>query len=92
MEQSRKAILDKTHYGLTIYSHVLQQYYPGETVLSLSGKGCRPARNPFNNHRKTLKLFNENWIFRFEDTERKDFKGDPFDPEASMPLIVVCNK
>jgi hypothetical protein len=79
MEISRKAILDKTHYGLTIYSHVLQEYYPGETVLSLSGRACLPAKNPFNNDRLTLKIVNQNWIFRFEDTELEDFNGDPFD-------------
>ena len=27
---SREAILNKTHYGTTIYSHILRKYYPGE--------------------------------------------------------------
>jgi hypothetical protein len=79
MEISRKAILDKTHYGLTIYAHVLQKYYPDEIVLSLSGRDCRPAKNPFNNDHQTLKICNKNWIFLYEDPELPGFAGDPFD-------------
>lgn len=79
MEISKKAILDKTHYGLTIYSHVLQEYYPDETVLSLSGRACHLAKNPFNDDRPTLRVSNQNWVFRFEDTELEDFNGNPFD-------------
>jgi hypothetical protein len=56
MEINRETILDKTHYGLNTYAHVLQQYYPGETVLSLSGRDCQPTRNPFNNGKPTLKI------------------------------------
>lgn len=47
-------ILSKTHYGLNIYAHVLRQYYPRETVLSLSGRECIPAKNPFNVDKPTL--------------------------------------
>lgn len=78
MELSKQAILNKTHYGLNIYAHVLQQYYPDETVLSLSGRNCRPAKNPFNNDKATLQVFNENNVFRFRDDELEDFSGDPF--------------
>jgi len=79
MELSKLAILDKTHYGLNIYAHVLQQYYPAETVLSLSGRNCRPAKNPFNNDKATLQIFSENNIFLFRDDELENFSGDPFD-------------
>lgn len=72
-------MLHKTHYGLTIYAHVLQEYYPGETVLSLSGKGCRPAKNPFNHNKPTLDIFWCNNLFRFKDDQLSDFAGDPFD-------------
>lgn len=56
MEVNRESILSKTHYGLNIYSHVLRQYYPDETVLSLSGRDCKPTKNPFNADKPTLKV------------------------------------
>ncbi|WP_421976350.1 BT4734/BF3469 family protein [Roseivirga seohaensis] len=79
MEVNREAILDRTHYGLNIYSHVLRKYYPGETVLSLAGRGCDPAKNPFNDSKTTL------WIRIIDgcachiDTERAIENGDAFD-------------
>lgn len=54
MDVNREVILSKTHYGLNIYSYVLRQYYPGETVLSLSGRDCKPTKNPFNAGKPTL--------------------------------------
>jgi hypothetical protein len=49
-------ILHTTHYGIGIYAHVLSLYYPDQTVLSLSGRTCLPAKNPFNANRPTLKI------------------------------------
>jgi hypothetical protein len=74
-----KDILDKTHYGLNIYSHILRVYYPDETVVRLSGKECDPAKNPFNENKHTLKLINVDWVFMYSDLELPDFKGNPFD-------------
>jgi hypothetical protein len=68
---SKQAILDKTHYGLNIYSHILQSYYPGAIVLSLSGRTCAPARNPFNNDKPTLQVF----------IEKENVLGNSFDKE-----------
>lgn len=79
MEISKQAILDKTHYGLNIYALVLQENYPGETVLSLRGRNCLPAKNPFNNDKTTLQIFSENNLFLFKDDELSGFCGDPFD-------------
>jgi hypothetical protein len=79
MEINRETILDKTHYGLNIYAHVLQQYYPGETVLSLSGRACQPARNPFNESKPTLKIEISNNCAQHIDTENRISKGDAFD-------------
>lgn len=74
-----KDILNFTHYGLNIYAHILRKYYPDETVIQLSGKECKPARNPFNDDKQTLKLINQNWVFNYSDTELPDFSGTPFD-------------
>jgi hypothetical protein len=80
MNFSKKDILRKTHYGLTIYSHILREFQPGETVLSLIGNECKPIKNPFTQSKnKTLKIKCVDWIFIFEDTENIEYKGDPFD-------------
>lgn len=87
MKLSRQAILDKTHYGLHIFAHVLREYYPGETNLSLSGKICKPAKNPFNGNNPSLIVYNEENTFRFRDTELPDFYGDAFDFAAKLYLV-----
>jgi hypothetical protein len=84
---SKQAILDKTHYGLNIYSHILQSYYPDAIVLSLSGRTCTPARNPFNNDKPTLQVFIEKTdptnaisaeFAHHEDSENAIPAGDAF--------------
>jgi hypothetical protein len=74
-----KQILHATHYGLNIYAHILRKYYPDEVVIELSGKTCKPTRNPFNGNKITLKISNQDWIFLHEDAELTGFKGNPFD-------------
>lgn len=74
-----KQILHDTHYGLDIYAHILLKYYPDEIVIELSGKTCKPTRNPFNEDKMTLNIRNQDWVFLFEDVELPDFKGNPFD-------------
>ena len=78
MQPNRETILSKTHYGLKIYAHVLQQYYPGETVLSLSGRDCQPAKNPFNHNKPTLKISIVNNCAEHYDSEENANKGDAF--------------
>lgn len=74
------SILNKTHYGLGIYAHILKQYYPkDEYVIKLVGNKCEPTRNPFNKNRRTLYIHNNNSIFLFKDTELDNYCGDPFD-------------
>ncbi len=79
MEISKEAILNKTHYGLNIYSHVLGKYYPGDTVLSLSGRDCQPTKNPFNDNKPTLKIQIVNNCAEHFDLENSNCKGDVFD-------------
>lgn len=79
MEISRKAILDKTHYGLKIYAYVLRQYYPNQTVLSVKGRDCGITRNPFNGGKETLRIHIDGIIATHRDTELEAFKGDVFD-------------
>lgn len=52
-------ILSKTHYGLTIYSHILQLYYPDEVILRLVERDCGLCRNPFNADKETLHIYIE---------------------------------
>ncbi len=79
MEISRESVLERTHYGLNIYAHVLRKYYPGETVLSLAGRDCKPAKNPFNNSKATLWIKIVEGMATHVDTERAIENGDAFD-------------
>jgi hypothetical protein len=79
MEIKEKDILDKTHYGLNIYSHILRLLYPNEVVLHLHGKQCETTRNPFLGGSETLQISNHNWVFLFEDSSDSNFNGNPFD-------------
>lgn len=56
---SKEAILAKTHYGTGIYSHILRQFYPGETVMKISGRDCGICRNPFADGNETLHVWTE---------------------------------
>src|SRR6478609_7993632 len=78
MEFTEKEILNKTHYGLNIFAHVLKQYYTEETVLSLSGKKCKPAKNPFKENSLTLEIMLQEDRFVFHDSNDPSFKGNPF--------------
>lgn len=79
MVNSRELILDKTNYGINIYAHILRKYYPGTTVLSLSGKDCQPTMNPFNADKPTLKVTIKDNCARHTDTENAIPDGDVFD-------------
>ncbi|MEI6556088.1 MAG: BT4734/BF3469 family protein [Paludibacter sp.] len=86
---NKQQILSKTNYGLLIYSHILQKYYPNQTVLSLSGRTCAPTQNPFNENKLTLNVFIEkdsvlgnaldNEFARHTDSENAIPAGDAFD-------------
>jgi hypothetical protein len=54
---NRESILNKTHYGLNIYSHILRLYYPDEVVMRLVERDCGLCRNPFNSNKQTLHIF-----------------------------------
>jgi len=79
MTLSRESILDKTHYGLNIYSYVLRQYYKGKTVLSLSGRDCKPTCNPFNEDKLTLLIKIVDGCAQHKDLEEAIEPGDVFD-------------
>lgn len=61
---SKEAILNKTHYGTTIYSHILREYYPDEVVMTITGRDCGLCRNPFNSNKETLHI----WISKTDPT------------------------
>ncbi len=62
--RSKVAILNKTHYGTTIYSHILREYYPDEVVMTITGRDCGLCRNPFNSNKETLHI----WISKTDPT------------------------
>jgi hypothetical protein len=61
---SKEEILNKTHYGLGIYSHILRLYYSDEIIIRLVGRDCGLCRNPFNSNRETLHI----WIEKTDHT------------------------
>jgi hypothetical protein len=79
MKICEKDILDKTHYGLNIYAHILQLFYPNEIVLRLSCRECKPTKNPFLSNSETLIITNINNVFMYADSSDVSFKGNPFD-------------
>jgi len=76
---SKQQILSETHYGLNIYAHILREYYPGETVLSISGRTCAPARNPFNADKPTLLVVIVDNEARHTDSDNAIADGNAFD-------------
>ena len=82
--RSKEVILSKTHYGIGIYAHILRLYYPGETVLSLSGRTCSPTKNPFNADKSTLNIFIEKETVLGNALEKKEFARHS-DSENAIP-------
>jgi len=105
---SKEEILSKTHYGLTIYSHILRLYYPDDVVFTLKGRDCGLCRNPFNANRETLHIFieKENVLgnaldkefARHEDSENAIAAGDAFSfaelhyKQSGNELLQTLNK
>lgn len=79
MELTKKDLLDKTHYGLKIYAFILELYYQGNSEIFLTGKVCKPIKNPYRDHSPTLILNEIDGQFLYSDSKDEFFKGDPFD-------------
>lgn len=79
MKISKEAILDKTFYGIHIYSYILRRYYPTDTVLSLSGGVCMPTKNPFNENKPSLMVSIVNNLAKHADSDNSIPQGDVFD-------------
>ncbi|MDL2296901.1 hypothetical protein LJC68_03380 [Bacteroidales bacterium OttesenSCG-928-B11] len=86
---TKEEILNQSHYGLKIYSHILRLYYSDEIVMRLTGRDCGLCRNPFNANKETLHIFieKENTLktamdkefARHQDREKSIPPGDAFD-------------
>lgn len=103
---NKHSILEKTHYGTNIYSHILREYYPNAIVMKITGRDCGLCRNPFNDNKETLHVWIEKeetdgrptYIARHEDTENAIPSGDVFDffelhyKQQSEELLQTINK
>jgi len=95
---NRENILNKTHYGLTIYTHILRQYYSEDIVLQLVERDCGLCRNPFNSDKETLHIFIEKAQARHEDKETAIPAGDALDfaelhyKQSGNQLLQTLNK
>jgi hypothetical protein len=74
-----KQIIQLTYYGLYIYNYILSFYYPGQVVLRVAAKECKPAPNPWNENKLTLQIIRLDGMFCYFDTEHKQFTGNAFD-------------
>ncbi|HET6557949.1 MAG TPA: BT4734/BF3469 family protein, partial [Prolixibacteraceae bacterium] len=74
-----KEIIKCTHAGANIYAHILRIYYPNEIVLEQSGRRCKPAKNPFNEDKRTLDIYEKDGVFCFQDTDLYNLNGSPLD-------------
>ncbi len=95
---NKESILKKTHYGLNIYAHILRCYYPEQIVLSISGRTCAPARNPFNSDKPTLFIEVKKNMAVHRDSENAIPAGDVFSyaelhfKQAGDELLQTLNK
>ncbi|MDR2824150.1 MAG: hypothetical protein LBB41_03000 [Prevotellaceae bacterium] len=104
---SKEEILNKTHYGTGIYSHILRQNYPDEIVMCIVGRDCGLCRNPFNDGKKTLHVWIEKTdptnamsaeFARHEDSENAVPSGDAFGfaelhyKQSGAELLQTLNK
>lgn len=55
----RENVIRDTHYGTNVYTHILRSYYPGETLMYVSGEECGWLKNPWDNSRQSLHVWIE---------------------------------
>ena len=96
---NKESILDKTHYGLNIYAHILRLYYPDQIVLNLVDRDCGLCRNPFNADKLTLHVrINSAHVACHHDTQNAIPAGDAFDfarlhyKQSGDELLQTLNK
>lgn len=53
---NRQTVLKHTLWGADIYCHILRKFYPGETVMHVSGRDCGIVRNPYAGGKRTLQV------------------------------------
>lgn len=53
---NRQTVLRHTLWGVDIYCHILRKFYPGETVMRVSGRDCGTVRNPYAGGERTLQI------------------------------------
>ncbi len=56
---SKETILDRTNYGFDIYAFILRAFYPGQTVMKVSGRDCAICANPYAGDSVTLHIWRE---------------------------------
>ena len=55
----KENVIRDTHYGTNVYTHILRSYYPGETLMYVSGEECGWLKNPWDNSRQSLHVWIE---------------------------------
>lgn len=79
MAVSKKDILDKTHYGLNIFTYILRKYYPDGLLLKGDGKRFELTKNPFNDDKESLLIVIKDNIAQYQDVDCPLLSGDALD-------------
>lgn len=56
---TRENVIRDTHYGTTVYTHILRSFYPDETLMYVKGDECGWVKNPWDNSRQSLHIWME---------------------------------
>ena len=56
---TRENVIRDTHYGTTVYTHILRSFYPDETLMYVKGEECGWVKNPWDNSRQSLHIWME---------------------------------
>lgn len=74
----QKEILDRTHYGLGIYTHILREVFPEQTI-KLKGRKTEQFPNPLDNGKTQLFLEEIDGTFLYFEQGQPEKSGTPFD-------------
>lgn len=75
---SQQEILDKTHYGLGIYTHILREVFPTQSI-KLKGRITEHFPNPLDNGDTQLFLEEVKGVFLYFELGNTANSGSPFD-------------
>lgn len=79
---TRENVIRDTHYGTSVYTHILRSFYPDETLMYVKGDECGWVKNPWDNSRQSLHI----WMEKITNgTRLPDRIGRHHDSSGNIP-------